>query len=308
MRTHLAKDYQLVVPEIRGTRGTITFPCFGDVKKDGEFNYARIEGGETELINKPKYGRHRFDMPINDELSRLPISRALIVGELCQGQGTSVYDFLRAKLSDELRFFAFDIWELDGEDLRNCPQHERRQILSGLIKPSEYVEVINSKILQSIEELQSWFLETIAEGNEGLVVKNYNSVITRKMTSWAKVKKKACADLVVLGFTKKAKHLSMCLGIIEPDGTERVITNCGNGISMLDKETWRRKLGEDIVGQDNHNFYVKPKYVCEIEHQGVINTAEGELSSLRMPVFRCWRPDKGIEDTNIERDTFLAWC
>ena len=62
-------------------------------------------------------------------LAKLPVRSCLIDGEaiVCDANGLAVFDLLRRRWhSDDVILCAFDLLELDGEDLRREPIEERK--------------------------------------------------------------------------------------------------------------------------------------------------------------------------------------
>jgi bifunctional non-homologous end joining protein LigD len=66
----------------------------------------------------------------------LPVRSCLIDGEavVCNERGLAVFDLLRGYRHDAAAVLcAFDLLELDGEDLRRTPIEERKRILAKLL-------------------------------------------------------------------------------------------------------------------------------------------------------------------------------
>src|SRR6185437_5212962 len=109
-----------------------------EVKHDGYRTLLVIERGKARA-----YTRHGFDWTerypgIVSEASTLPFRAAILDGEVIvhDERGVSDFDALSAAirwLPHTLRFYAFDILHLDGEDLRDRPLLERRANLKGLL-------------------------------------------------------------------------------------------------------------------------------------------------------------------------------
>jgi bifunctional non-homologous end joining protein LigD len=67
-------------------------------------------------------------------LTVLPVRSCLIDGEavVCNEKGLAVFDLIRGYRHDAV-LCAFDLLELDGEDLRRTPIEERKRILAKLL-------------------------------------------------------------------------------------------------------------------------------------------------------------------------------
>lgn len=68
--------------------------------------------------------------------------------------------------------FIFDIMYLNGEDLTLKPYPERRKILEENIKITERINLSERKIVDNVEDLESFFHQAIEDGCEGLVCKS----------------------------------------------------------------------------------------------------------------------------------------
>ena len=69
-------------------------------------------------------------------MNRLKVRSCLIDGEAvaCDANGLAVFDYLRRKPTGRhVLLYAFDLLELDGEDLRREPLEVRKQTLASLL-------------------------------------------------------------------------------------------------------------------------------------------------------------------------------
>jgi bifunctional non-homologous end joining protein LigD len=69
----------------------------------------------------------------------LRVKSCLIDGEAvaCDGDGLAVFDRLRERRGDRYVFlYAFDLLELDGQDLRRVPIENRKEALVKLLRRS----------------------------------------------------------------------------------------------------------------------------------------------------------------------------
>ena len=55
---------------------------------------------------------------------------------VCDSNGLAVFDLLRRWGGNDVVLCAFDLIELDGEDLRRAPIEERESTLARLLRPS----------------------------------------------------------------------------------------------------------------------------------------------------------------------------
>jgi bifunctional non-homologous end joining protein LigD len=113
-----------------------------EVKHDGYRFIARRDGDRVRVFSR--HGRDWTDrVPlIAEALLALPVSSATFDGEgvVCDERGLSDFDRLRSALarrgSREAFLYAFDLLELDGQDLRARPWDDRRVALVRLLRKS----------------------------------------------------------------------------------------------------------------------------------------------------------------------------
>lgn len=171
--------------------GRIRYPAYADVKYDGEYCMADTCNGGV-LING--YGKARINGPILDELPR----DSVIFGELYMGSGYNgdLYALLSNKMGDDLKFVAFDASRLNGTDISAMSFEERRVLLIGALSNLFHVRVSESYYCEDEADVLCAFDGVVAEGYEGIVVKQANqSLHTGTACSWVKLKYTTTADL-----------------------------------------------------------------------------------------------------------------
>ncbi len=111
-----------------------------EVKFDGYRIEARVDRNEVKLLTRTGLDwTAKFGEPMIEALRALPVSQAMIDGEVVveNDAGASDFSALQAALSegraDRLVFYAFDLLYLDGFDLREAPLLERKKLLEALI-------------------------------------------------------------------------------------------------------------------------------------------------------------------------------
>lgn len=156
-----------------------------EVKHDGFRSLACIQDG-CKLVSRKGNTYQRFK-DLSKVLSGVPHD-VVLDGELVclddEGQ-TLFYDlmFNRAPAS----FYAFDILWLDGEDLREKPTQERKEILQGVVSESPQ----RLLYVDHIEEEGEQLFELICKRDmEGIVAKPKESPYRelRGKTPWIKIK------------------------------------------------------------------------------------------------------------------------
>lgn len=245
--------------ECRGTLKDLVYPCYAELKIDGEYNVFAY----SMLVNK--YGVIKRDLPVITELKDID---AVFIGELYWGTGKrgSLYKLLAHKKHPDLKFAIFDILRYKEEDLRYITYEKRQEILQVLLpEPLKHTHRLIPHKTESREELDSVFKNAVKNGFEGLVVKNKMSFLLSRTTRWVKMKHKETADLRIVEIDPTRERIEV-----------RVNDNKACGVKVINKYKRELQLG-DIV---------------EIQHQGLLDN-----HGLRHPVYIRRRFDKKEADT-----------
>ncbi|MGB0086880.1 MAG: DNA ligase D [Rhodomicrobiaceae bacterium] len=208
------------------------------------------------------------------------------------------------KTDGDLVYFAFDLLELDGRDLRGRPLVERKaklkELLSSLPKtsPIHYSDHVRGSGGEVLKRL-------CAKGQEGVVSKRADSkYVGQRTRSWLKIKCTRRQEFVIVGWTPSTKRgrsfASLLLGYYSGDAliySGRVGTGfdgatldeLGAKLKALARET---SPAEGVPSQiRRHVRWVKPELVAEIAFTEF--TADG---ALRHPSFLGLREDKEADD------------
>ncbi|UJR26750.1 hypothetical protein I4U23_008065 [Adineta vaga] len=159
-------------------------------------------------------------------------------------------------------FFIFDCLYYNGESLLHKTLKERREILAQHMTPIENRILLSDlKTINKKSELKHLINFTIAEGLEGLVLKNPEGNYEPNKRHWLKVKKDYLmegtmadtADLVVLGAYygtgKKGGLMSVfLLGCHDPETDQwYTVAKCGNGFDDATLEKLQIDLKPNIT-------------------------------------------------------------
>jgi bifunctional non-homologous end joining protein LigD len=111
-----------------------------EIKHDGYRFICRRDGDRVRVYSR-RGNDHTDRVPlIAEALAALKVKSVTLDGEgvVCGPDGVSVFDRLRAAVgrlgSRDAFLYAFDLLEIDGEDLRRCEWQVRRATLRSLIK------------------------------------------------------------------------------------------------------------------------------------------------------------------------------
>jgi len=173
-----------------------------------------------------------------------------------------------------LSVFLFDALHLDGADLIDLPDVERRAALAR-VAPDEML--MPRLVTGDAEEAEAFFQDAVAQGHEGVVVKSLATPYAagRRGAGWIKVKPRHTLDLVVLavewGHGRRKGWLSnLHLGARDPETGGWVML--GKTFKGLTDEllTWQTaRLQELEDHRDDWTVYVRPELVVEIAFDGV---------------------------------------
>lgn len=247
----------------------------------------------------------------------------------------------RKKVSDELiqrvplAYLAFDILYLGGELVIERPLRERSELLNNLLAAPRRAtaksghaaqgqlgfeadsvpvraHVIRAPIYQASlpEQLDELFVEAKSRGNEGLMIKDLDSVYTpgRRGKSWLKMKRElATLDVVVTaveyGHGKRIGVLSDYTFAVW-DGDRLVnIGKAYSGLTDVEIAEMTKWFLEHTVAHHGLRLEVEPKIVVEVAFNNMMRSnRHGSGYALRFPRIVRLRPDKLPEQADrIER-------
>jgi len=183
-----------------------------------------------------------------------------------------------------VRMTAWDIIPLDDfkAGKSDTPYSERFASLA-LIELDDKVRIVDNYNADDMEEVQSLFKDSLAKGEEGVIVKNMNSIWEDKRSKGqVKMKVELEADLLVTAWnegTGRIKGLMGSVTVVSADGGVEV--NVGSGFNDED----RKMLPEDIVGK-----------IITVKYNEIIQDKNCNTKSLFLPIFIEIRLDKSSAD------------
>ncbi|MDA3626319.1 ATP-dependent DNA ligase [Saccharopolyspora sp. WRP15-2] len=191
--------------------------------------------------------------------------------------------------------YFFDCLHLDGTDLVDLPLRDRLDALSK-VAPQHRIPAT-----ATAERAAALFEEALADGHEGVVVKDLDSPYAagRRGRAWRKVKPEHTLDLIVLaaewGHGRRRGHLSnLHLGARDPDGGPPIMV--GKTFKGLTDEllAWQTaEFQRRETHRDDWTVHIAPDLVVEIELDGVQTSPRypGGVALRFARVLR-YRPDK----------------
>ena len=218
--------------------------------------------------------------------------------------------------------FVFDLLKFGEESFVDKSLSFRRKKLEEIIDEKDELRLVKSVLINSTEELLSFFNTARKEGNEGIMAKSIqeNSIYQagNRGFSWLKLKSleggklKDSVDLVLVGaFYGKGRRtgvLGTYIGAVYDQKTGKFVTFTRFFSGLTDKlsESLSRQMDRfkvekkpnTVICEDTPDIWFKPEVVIEITGDGL--TKSDKFASLgfsmRFPVFQRIRPEKGPKD------------
>ena len=262
---------------------------------------------------------------IVEAVKNLPVREYVIDGEVValDEDGRSSFQLLQGLEMEgrkaPLRFYVFDLLQLDGKSLLGLPLEQRKQVLAKICEnvgdPIRYSGEISG-------DVKSLLAEVKRRGLEGLIGKQRNSVYEpgRRSGTWIKLKCINEQEFVIGGYTPPAgsrKYFGAILVGYYEIGKLRFAGKVGSGfteksLSMLHKkfrgeeqddcpfvDLPSKQGGEWVQGitpsMMKKMHWVNPKFVAEIKFAEWTRDQK-----LRQPVFLGMREDKAA--TEVKRE------
>ncbi len=257
-------------------------------------NGKMLNKGYTQIINDLR--SLTFDGVLDGEL--------VVVDNTGKADFEALQNYSRTQQGN-IRYYVFDILEIDGIDLHHVPLIKRKEILHNTL-PS-HPRIFYNK---HIEEAGNDFFRIVKEHHiEGMIAKDGNSpYIEGKRTQyWLKIKTIIEQDFVIGGFTEpnggRYGFGALLIGTYE-NSTLVFAGHVGGGFSESELQNINQQLQSLIASQspfastprfDSRVTWVKPELVCQVKFAEW--TSEGFL---RQPVFMRLRDD--INPTSVTRE------
>ena len=284
------------------------------MKFDGYRIVARKWGDEITLFSRSGLDWTRRFPAVAQALQTFPADTVLLDGEIAYVKSDGITDFksLQEHIDTPdpaIRYFAFDLLNLDGKDWRGKKLKERRARLSELMLEkgvSSYL-VYSDYVQGSGAE---FFAAARAQGLEGIISKRADALYrSGRGKEWLKIKCGRGEEFVIGGYklsdVKGKSFSSLLLGTFE-DGKLNYAGKVGTGFDAADLTELSRKFKplerersafvevprEELKGA----VWVEPKLVCQIQYTEW--TRDGRL---RHPSFQGLRQDKRARDVHRER-------
>lgn len=214
----------------------------------------------------------------------------------------------RRKVTDALlrdapvAFFAFDLLYEDGGALFELPLHERLGRLRDIIKGG-VIRASDQSPIRDAAHIDELFDAARARANEGLVVKDPNSIYTpgRRGKSWLKYKKAlATLDCVVTaaeyGHGKRRSVLSDYTFAVRRDAELVNIGKAYSGLTDVEIDQLTKHFKDITRARHGPVHVVEPSVVLEIAFDRIQESARHKSGyALRFPRIVRIRDDKTVD-------------
>ncbi len=273
-----------------------------EVKYDGYRALAALSGGKVAV-------KSRNDLDFATRFPFLPEAlRTLQVGELVldgeilalDSKGTSHFQLL-GDAKATYRYAAFDILWLDGEDLRQRPLEERRELLESVLGNAKPPLEVAERVEGSEEEALAYAKK---KHWEGLLAKRKGSVYSGKRSSdWLKLKLLGTEELTIVGWTPQSKGAPEIGALLVAQADKKGFRYAGKvGTGFSDKvrtELLKRLRADEVPAPSVVDppkmkgvHWVRPRLVAQLAFTEW--TRDGRL---RHPSFQGLREDKAPAET-----------
>ena len=288
-----------------------------EVKYDGYRALIAI-GGEGKGRRAKVFTRNGLDWTdkfarIAEAAAKLPVSSALIDGEIVAFKdGHPDFSTLKDAISagGDMTLFAFDLLELDGEDLTGLVNLGRKERLRPLIDGKDARIQYAEHVVGAGEQL---FETMCREGLEGVVSKQADAPYRgSRSKAWLKTKCILRQEFVIVGWTPSDKNRgfrALLLGVHE-NGELRYAGKVGTGFNHALMDELREKM--DALARDTATVkapramvrgarWIEPELVAEIAYTEVTPD-----KVLRHPSFLGLRGDKPAGEVVVETPQHVA--
>lgn len=247
-------------------------------------------------------------------------------GELVEFQKTMTrkrkHNVDKTALTVPIRFYIFDILELNNNALLDKKLRARKSLLEGLFKKNdvffktEYIQTDDPVKLRRFHE------EQLAKGLEGAVMKKVDApyISGRKGWSWVKIKEEEGSqgklsdtlDLVVMGYySGRGKRNqfgigAVLVGVLDKNEQVKTIAKIGTGLTEDQLNEMKKLCDNNLLDEKPEyyhihkslipDFFCKPDVVIEVAADEITKSPTHTAGvALRFPRMLRFRTDKSFE-------------
>jgi len=223
--------------------------------------------------------------------------------QLLQRRLRRVEEFEAAARRAPVKYFAFDLLMLDGEEVYGLPLSERSKRLKALIEGSE-VCLAERSTVRTEGEIQRLFRKSRELGYEGLVVKDPDSGYTmgKRGLGWAKLKEELdTLDVVIVaaeyGHGKRAGVISDYTFAVRDGDRLVTIGKAYSGLTDEEIDQMTERLKAITVKDNGYWRTVRPEVVLEVAFDSIQRSDRHDSGfALRFPRIKRIRDDKSAAE------------
>lgn len=220
------------------------------------------------------------------------------------------YDIEKMEKELPVEVNVFDIIYYNGENYINEPFEKRRRLIEKIVKPEKRkIAVVKNIITAKNEDIEKLFKESIAAGNEGLMLKKLDSPYKPGARVGYMVKFKGEAetlDLTIVGAEhgegKRSRWITSYILACRDNGRLATVGKVSTGLKEKDEEglsfSQMTKLIKPLIErEEGKKVTVKPKIVIEVGYEEIQKSPTYESGfALRFPRVIKLRPDRSPKD------------
>ena len=269
-------------------------------------------GTKARLISRNDIDFSRDYQKIVDQL-KTGSKKAVLDGELVvedtanKSSFQNIQNYKGETRGLNLKYYVFDLLNLEGHDLRSMELIKRKQLLKAFLASAGLPDVIYN---EHVAGKGTALLEKAKkEGWEGIIGKDGNSFYTsgKRSDRWLKFKLQNSQEAIICGYTAPTgsrKHFGSLILGIKPGEKIQYIGNCGTGFNDAGIEDLYKKMHpletekkpfDEKISRAAKITWIEPKLVCEVWYSEW--TADKHL---RHPVFKGLRKDKDSKQVVME--------
>lgn len=297
----------LASPMKEETMKNISFPAYIQEKMDGQRVNLFCNTNGTVTV-RTRNGKELEDLQnyFSREISNIS-SPVILDGELLVVDKNENYlprkksNGILSKIQkgtakeNEINSVRMVVWDIIPfgnfeEGIWKEPYKKRLQLLDNFLRRPDIntngtLSLIETEHVDSLHEARSYFMNKIANGSEGAILKNQNHIWENgRSKEQLKMKADYSADLRVVDVIEGRGKYENFLGSFQLESDDgEVSVNVGSGFSDEDREVY---FSNNMIGK-----------IVTVSYNGVIDRDENEKKSLFLPIFTEVRNDKNETDS-----------
>ncbi len=281
-------------------------------KYDGYRTIAVINPDDVQLFSRNELSFNSNFKTIATQLKKISHT-CVLDGEVVveEASGRSDFQLLQNYIKTgkgTLKYYAFDILNLDGNNTTSLSLLQRKELLKLLLRNQKLPNVFYSE--HTIGTGTTLYNDAVKNKNEGIIAKKATSeyAVGQRSSNWLKIKITQQEEAIIIGITepKNSRNYFGALLLGQYDGNElKFIGKCGTGFNEKTLKELYAKLkpnftetapiSEKTALRDTIQW-VKPNLICQVKF-----TEWTQDKHLRHPVFLGLRIDKQVTEVKSNK-------